>query len=314
MGFSTFNAEVNFVRIRKFLFGWGIAFCVAILLLAGCRSIPSADVQAFSTGVSAARSQTDTAFLAVTDLTTDSIIDYAASQATLKEANFLPVLDPEAIAVWDNVFSALEKYSQSLVLLTSPNLTSDYESAAVNLADQIKQTGSKLESKKLAGSAPAVPPSFAAAFTELGEILLRAKAQHDAIRIASQTDPKIQSILSVMADNIGATRNEGLRGTAHANWEQRKGTQQVAFLGTKEASARRAVTAQYASLLKQQGLQDLALGNLHRSLLALANAHHALANGRNADLASAVATVEQGVQNTEGLANRFSAGSKPTPN
>jgi len=232
------------VDFRKLLFGRGSVCCLAILLLAGCRSIPSADVQAFSTGVSAARSQTDTALLAVTDLTTDSIIDYAASQATLTEANFLPVLDPAAIAVWDNVFSALEKYSQSLVLLTSPNLTSDYESAAVNLADQIKQTGSKLESQKLAGSAPAVPPSFAAAFTELGEILLRAKAQHDAIRIASQTEPKIRSILSVMADTIGATRNEGLRGTVHANWDQRKAAQQVAFLDSKVSTARRAIAVQ----------------------------------------------------------------------
>ena len=117
-----------------------------------------------------------------------------------------------------------------------------------------------------------------------------------------------------MADTIGATRNEGLRGTVHANWDQRKAAQQVAFLDSKVSTARRAIAVQYAGFLRQQTLQDLALGDLRRSLLSLADAHRALASGRNTDLASAVAAVEQGMQNTLGLANRFASGSKPPAN
>ena len=175
---------------------------LAGLLLTGCASIPSADVQTFSTGVSTAKSQTDTAFQAVTDLTSESIIDYAAAQPTLKDADFLPVLDPQAIATWDNVFSGLAKYAQNLVLLTSPNLTKDYQDAVVNLATEVKQVGSDLKSQPLIADSPSSSPSLAAAFTELGSLLLRAKGQHDAKVILLQSDPTVRVIFTTMAETL----------------------------------------------------------------------------------------------------------------
>jgi hypothetical protein len=277
-----------------------------VVLMGGCASVPNADVQTFSNGVSAAKQQTDTAFQAVTDLTSDSIIDYAASQPTLNDASFEPVLDPQSIAVWDNVFTALEKYAQSLVLLTSPNVTTQYENAIVGLAGEVKQAGSDFQKQKLVSSAPAVPASFAAAFTELGDLLLQAKSQHDAKRIIVQADPTIRSILTTMADTIGtSTTTPGLRATVHANWEQRKGTEQVAFLNAKTPTDKRAIAVLFSNDMSQEAAQDLALSALQKSLLSLTDAHHALASNKNADLASAVASVEQAMQNTLNIANRF---------
>jgi hypothetical protein len=286
-----------------------LAAAVAIVI-SGCATMPSANVQAFSTGVTAAKSQTDAAFQAVTDLTSTSIIQYAAAQPTLTDANFAPVLDPQSIAVWDGAFTALEKYAQSLVLLTSANVTTQYEDAAVGLAGEIKQAGNDLKTQHLISSAPAVQPSFAAAFTELGDVVLEAKAEHDAIKIAKKADPTIRSVLTTMADVIGTAQNQGLRGTVHANWEQRKGNLQVAFLSAKPGSDREAVATQYASCMSQQAIQDVALVQLRQSLLALAGAHHALAQGQNANVAAAAATIQQAVQNTLNLINRYQPATK----
>ena len=278
---------------------------LASFLLAGCSSLPPANVESFSSGVAATRSQTSVALQAVTDLTSDAIIDYAAAQATLTDTNFLPVLPPASVATWDAAFAGLQKYSQNLVLLTSPNLSKDYEDAIVNLAAQTRQTSDELKSVKLISSEPTLSPSLAAAFTELSSILLRAKGQHDARVIMLQTDPSIRQILANMAGAIGATQNTGLRGTVHAHWEQNKANLKVAFLTAAKPEDRRKLAAQYSSFLASEVNQDLALESLGHSLSALADAHHALANGRNASLALAISAVEQEVQHTYDLSNRF---------
>jgi hypothetical protein len=279
--------------------------CLLALLLAGCSSLPPTNVESFSSGVSAARNQTTLAFQAVTDLTSQSIIDYAAAQATLTDSNFLPVLPPESVATWDAAFAGLQKYSQNLVLLISPNLTKGYEDAVANLAAQVKQTGDDLKSQKLISSEPSLSPSLAAAFTELSSLILRAKAQHDARVILTQSDPAIRQIFTTMAEAIGANGDTALRGTVHAHWEQNKGKLKVAFLSAAKPEERHSLAAQYSTLLASEITQDLALASLQRSFLALADAHHALAAGRGASLATAISAVEQEVQHTYDLSNRF---------
>src|ERR1035437_10127638 len=199
------------------------------VLLAGCSSIQPTGVANFSAGLTAAKGQTSLAFQAVTDLTSASIIDFAASQPTLTDNNFLPVLDPASLAVWDKVFTALQKYSQNLALLTSPDLTKGYEDGVVNLATEVKQVGADLMKQKMIPEVPSFSPSLAGAFKELGDLLLRAKAQHDAKAVLTQTDPTIKTIFTTMADAIGTSPMHNLRGTVHAHWEQRKATLKVSF-------------------------------------------------------------------------------------
>ena len=275
------------------------------VLWAGCRTIPPAGLANFSTGVSAAKGQTSVAFQAVTDLTSEAIIDYATSQPRLTDTNFLPVLDPASLAVWDNVFTALQKYAQNLTLLTSPDLTKAYEDGVVNLATKVKQVGSDLKTQKMISTVPSLSPSLSAAFTELGDLLLHAKAQHDALAVLSHTDPTIHTIFTTMADAIGTSQTRNLRGTVHAHWEQRKATLKVSFLEDQTPADRRTLAAQYASLMNGQITQDLALASLQRSFFALADAHHALAQASYPGAAAAISAVEQEVQNTQNLLNRF---------
>ncbi len=284
---------------------------LAAPLLFGCSSIPNASVQTFATGVTAAKSQTDLAFQAIVDVSSPSIIEYAAAQPKLSDANFLPVLDRQSVATWDEIFTALQKYSQNLVLLTSPNLTKDYEDAAVGLATEVKQAGDDLKNQKVISQSPPSSASFAAAFTELGDLLLKFKAQHDAKAVLLETDPKIKQVFAAMANAIGSSSTNNLRGTVRANWEQRKDQQKVAFLEAKPPD-RPAIATKYASMLNSENTQDLALQALSRSLLALAEAHHALANNQSANVSAAVSAVEQQLQNTLMLADRFQAATKNT--
>jgi hypothetical protein len=284
-----------------------VALSLLAVLLVGCKTIQPGGVADFAAGISAAKGQTSLAFQGVTDLTSESIIDFAATQPTLIDTNFLPVLDPESLAVWDQVFTALQRYAQNLAVLTSPDLAKDYEDGVVNLAAEVTQVGADLKSQKMISAVPSLSPSLAAAFTELGGLLIRAKGQHDAKAVLSDTDPAIKSIFTTMADAIGASQKHNLRGTVHANWEQRKARLKGGFLEATTPAERRAIAAKYASLLNGQTTQDLALGSLQRSFLALADAHHALAQGSRPGVMAAISAVELEVQNTQNLINRFNS-------
>jgi hypothetical protein len=194
-----------------------------------------------------------------------------------------------------------------LALLTSPDLPKDYEDGVVNLATEVKQVGDDLKRQKMISEVPSLAPSLSAAFTELGDLLLRAKAQHNAKAVLSNADPTIKTIFTTMADAIGTSQAHNLRGTVHAHWEQRKATMKGSFLEARTPAEHHAIAAKYASLLNGQTTQDLALASLQRSFLALADAHHALARGSNPGAIAAISAVEQEVQNTQNLVNRFNS-------
>ena len=78
-----------------------VSLSLLAVLLVGCKTIQPGGVANFAAGVSAAKGQTGLAFHGVTDLTSEAIINYAASQPTLIDDSFLPVLDPASLAVWD---------------------------------------------------------------------------------------------------------------------------------------------------------------------------------------------------------------------
>lgn len=280
---------------------------VFALWLLGCSSIPSDKLSAFSQGVTTAKTQANTAFTAVNALTNDAIIDYAATQQSLNDKNIFAVLDAPSMAKWDQVFSGLEKYSQSLILLTSKDVTQEYKSATVDLASQINETGANLQKEGLVSSAPQLSAGIATAFAELGNVLIKAKATSDAKQTIRQLDPIVRTIFNDMADAIGATTKDGIRGTVHGNWEDLKARQKNAFLQA-DAAKRHDIVAAYTDIKDKQTAQDLALASLQRSLRALADAHHALAQDSKFDVDAAVAIVKSEAADTQDLYNRMKTG------
>lgn len=291
-----------------------VSGCLVIIsLIVGCHTIHRENVEAFSTAVSGAHTQTILAFQGVTDLTSAAIIDYAAAQPTLGDADFFVVLDPESVAAWERVFSTLEKYSQHLALLTASDLTKEHRDAADGLARQIQETGKQLRSAHLIDQSPELSASIATGLTTIGDVLLKASAQAEGRRIVEQTDPLVGRVFADMADVIGASQASGLRGTTCQHWEQIKGRTKVDFVqavARHDDVGRRNLARQYAGQMSRQQAQDLMLASLRRSFLALADAHHALANGNEVAVSAAVAIAHDEVRDTRQIYDRFQAATK----
>jgi hypothetical protein len=281
------------------------------LALVGCASVRQDKLKTFSEGVTTTKTQADAAFVAVNALASDAVVDYAAKQKTLDDKYFFDVLDSVSIARWDATFSALEKYSQSLILLTGSDITKSYRDATGELASQITETGQKLKTEGLISSAPQVSAGLATLFAELGNVLLEAKANADAKGTIRRADPTVQRIFNQMADAIGATGKEGIRGVVYTHWELVKGSQKVDFLEANELSGKKAVASQFSDAKSRQQAQDLTLASLEKSLRALAEAHHALALDSKLEVAAAVAIVKQEAKNTKELSDKMQTATKP---
>ena len=270
-----------------------VIIAAAASTLIGCATIPSDKVTSFSSGVSTANTQVNTAFAAVNSLTADEVIDFAASQSKLVDENFYAVLDPTAIGKWNAAFDGLSKYAQSLTVLTSPDLTKDYKKATAALAAQIENTSNKINSAGLSSKAPDLALGIATACADLGNLILKEKAAKDARQIAGKTDPTVARIFHFMDDNV-----QTIRSTVRSNWERKKKHVDLEFR-TAAASKKRKLAVEYADLKNKQSQQDDALTSLQRSLRALADAHHAIAAGSQYGVQEAVAVVKDEAKDTK---------------
>jgi len=299
--------STQFMAQKRLFYAWlGLA-----LLTAGCQTIPQADVDSFGKGVTQAKQQTGLAFRSLNELARDSLIDHAAKQPTLNDRMFVAVIEPESVAHWERVFSGLESYAGHLIALTSPNLTKEYQEYAVKLAEEVKVTGEALKSANIIPNAPQVSAPLATSLVKIGDLLIRARAQSRAREVLRETDPEIQQLFASMADIIGSTRTNGLRGTAWSHWNQQKGALTPAFLEAQDTVQKRKVVEQFIELREKQLTHDAALASLERSLHALGNVHRAIAQGRNMDAASALALIMTELDDTKELHDEFKRALKP---
>jgi hypothetical protein len=266
----------------------------SLLFMLGCASVPPAQVATFGQGVDAAKLQLDTTFASVNQIATEDEIDRAITLPTLNEEDVGNVLKREDIAKWDQAFAEIDDYVANLTLLISPDRANDFSSATESLATSL----AKLDPQALPSS------GVATAFAELGRLLIEAKAETDALHAARTADPGIQAIFSAMAQAIGDTNQQGIRGTVWSHWILRMAVQRVAFLDAS-GDARRASVLVFIDLRDKRDAQDLQLGSLRQSLLDLAVAHAALARGANFELDAAIGRVQQELDATRALDEHF---------
>jgi hypothetical protein len=274
--------------------GMSALIVAALLFVAGCTTVPPAQVTAFAQGVDAVKLQLDTTFASINQFASQDEIDRAATQATLKEVDVAPVLERDDIAKWDTAFGSMDTYAANLNLLLSPDRANEFGTAAEGLGTAL----SKLDPKALPSA------GVAAGFVELGRLLIEAKAESDALKAARKADPGVQQVFSAMAEVIGETSDKGLRGTVQEHWINRMAVQRAAFAAAKP-DARRAIVVAFVALRDQRDTQDLQLGSLRQSLLDLAAAHAALARGSQADLATAIGRIQQELDATRALDEHF---------
>jgi hypothetical protein len=249
--------------------------------------------------------QSQEAFGAVNSMVADASLDFAAKQPTLTEASFAAGLDDESLQAWDQILGKLQNYAQHLQALTSPDLAKQLGDAAVNLSGDLKDFGQHLQQAGLVNKSPSISPGIATAFTELGELVIRFQAQAHAREALATADPDVARIFRSMADSVGTSQTNGIRGTVHAHWDEQLAAQKVAFLSASDPAAKRQLASDFRDLLQRRSAQDLVLLSLRSSLLQLADLHHALAQGETWTAQSAAAAIAAEIQETRDIDNRL---------
>ena len=276
-------------------------------LISGCKTMDTTGVANFATSVTAVKTQADDGLNSVAALTRNASVTYAASQPNLTEANFVVTPTGATISEWDNAFSSLETYAQNLSTLLSPDASKDFDVAATNLFVQFNQTAARLKANGI-NSQAGVSTLLATAFTQTGNAIISAKEQATAFKVASATDTNITIICNLLATEIGADATvPGIRRTLYeAVWAPRLASLTQPFLLATNFADKVEISQQYADLLAARDTQDQILAGLRRSILALSDAHHTLAQGKSASIQADLVVVENEIQNSRDLYNQFS--------
>jgi hypothetical protein len=290
------------VRIKNVFLA---TLAIGLAVTTGCKTMSPAGMEAFSTGATAAKTQSEEAFRAVNELIAEDQLEDAAAATNLTEELFSPVLSADNVAIWDQTLSKLESYGQHLQALTSPELTKSFEDQAQVLGADLQHLGQRLQDSGFVGKAPEISPGLATAVTELGRIILRVKAQHDARRTAVSANPEIGSALRVMADSLGETQLTGLRGTVRAHWLGRLGRKKLEFRRETDAEGKHRVAVDFVELMQRRDAQDAVLASLRRSLLGLADLHNALAQGQSLSAHQLAQSIEEEVKAARQTYARF---------
>jgi hypothetical protein len=291
--------------------------CLSLLALAvlitGCKTVDSSAASKFATSVTTVKTQADTALSAAAALTRDENITYVTTLPKLNEGEFAETPPADVIMEWNNALSAIEAYASKLATLTSPDAIKSFDTAATGLASQLTQTATRIGANTTQAFSAPTAAGLATAFTETANLILAAKAQATARKVAMATDPQIKSILTLLADEIGIDHaGPGqLRTTVYRAWNTERDNLNSPFLSAADPNAKKAVVQQYATILAGRDAEDAALADLRSSLLALADAHHALAEGDAASVQSTLALLTSELKRTQDLYSQFSADLKP---
>ena len=276
-----------------------------LLAAAGCTTVNPTSVTAFSTGVTAARAETSTAFETVVKQTRESAVDYAAAQPSLNEGLLVATPSPEAIAAWNRILDPLEHYAQHMSSLGTGGSSGDAQTAIGGLAKEFNATSADLKAKAGIGQAPQITAGPAAALATVAGALLDAHAEKEAAGIAKATDPAIRTMLTALADAIGPDAGSGLRGTVRGHWNQQLIDVTQDFLAAGTPASRRPVVLRYIDLLNQRDASDDMLASLRSTYLALADAHTAIAKGSDADLRGAIDLISTELKHARDLQAQF---------
>jgi hypothetical protein len=282
-----------------------LAFATSLLALAGCKTISSQGVEAFCAGVTAAKTQSGEAFRTVNELMAEDQLNDAAKATNLTEQLFTKILNPEDVGVWDKALANLESYARHLQALSSPEVSKSFEQEAENLGGELQTFGQNLQQTGLIGSPPQISAGVATAFAELGSLIIRLKAQHDAMRIASAANTNINTMLRLMSASLGETSSTGLRGTVRAHWLDRLGTLKEQFKKQADESAKRQLAGQFVDTMGRRDALDAVLVSLRRSLLSLADLHQSIAKGDRATAIWLAGTIADEIKATRDIYSQF---------
>jgi hypothetical protein len=267
------------------------------------RSVDRSSASKFAVTVTAVRIQCHSALTAISRQIRESSVSYAASQPTLKENDFIEFPSSDVINDWDNALSVIEAYANYLSGLSSPKTPKADQHMQQALGEAFLNAPNQLTPNGL-------PAQLSAELTQVGEIALKKSGRPLSSEIALETDPSIANIFHILAKEIGETKDQlGMRSAIkEVYFSANLSDLNVRFLSTSSPTDKTALAEDYAKLLQNRSLEDDLLLNLRRSLLALADAHNALAHGSSAGVQSSLQIVEDGIRrNDNTISQLFSA-------
>ncbi|MEG3086853.1 hypothetical protein [Sphingomonas sp. PB4P5] len=252
-----------------------LTLTLAGVLVAACgTTVASADLTGFGTAAALLGRQSDANFAEANRIARVAAVDrFVRSPAVgLTEAPFPPAVPAEVANAWRSALSNLERYGLLLGSLTD-------SSQGPRTTQAFKALGSELNSGTVGAD---IDPGVAAAFSSLAGVLVDLEAQKRARDILRRTDPEVRALLTAMAAAIGSTDAAGLRGTVAVNWTASTGGIQRAYAAAAEKNnegEKRTLAFDYLAALDRRQVQLASLASLRSSLLALADAHTAAADG-----------------------------------
>lgn len=241
---------------------------------AGCATVPRENLTGFATTTAAIRTSVDQNFAEANRLARSvAIEDFVRSGAIgLTERRFPAAVPTEVASAWRGSLADLQRYASSLATLSSGSRGGDAALAmrAVGVGLRDGRSGVNLD------------PGIAAAFSGLAGTLIDLKASSDALDIMRRTDHDVRRLLASMADAVGRSDGEGLRGTVVSNWTAVLSDTQknYAVAAAENAEGRqRTLVAEFLAGIEKRDAQLCSLADLRASLLELADAHAAASAG-----------------------------------
>lgn len=274
--------------------GRSITCLLFVLAISGCASTPSADLTGFGRAASTLQADVATTFAEANKLTRSVEVDrFVRSGAIgLSERRFPSAVPAEVAAKWRGALGDLARYGNLLATLTGR------ERSGVQ-TDAFRELGVQLNSGPTAAD---LDPGISAGFAALAGALVDLRAHASARDILRDTDPKIRVLLTAMADAVGRSDGDGLRGTVASNWTTALASHQRAYAeaATAKADARqRQIVADYLVGIDKRDGQLAALAGLRASLLGLADAHAAAASGSRRPFDEVLKDVNDRMKRTE---------------
>jgi hypothetical protein len=271
---------------------------VATLLVA-CARVPHEQVPAFRNGVATAKRQVQESFVEVNSAVREAQLDGAPLLPALSEDRFpAPLLDDD-VARWSKALSLIEAYAAALQQLLAPEQRAVVEQSLKQIGEQIQRQSSD------------VPAGVAAAFQRFGGAMTQIYAEQEALSTVRRFDPHAQEIFRSLAMVIGGDAQSGIRATVSHAWSTRLTYVESEFLDRAQSSAanarkrKREVAARYVAMMELRAKHDASLVALQESLLALADAHAAIAAGDEPSAEALLAIVRDEYQGFQQAQQHF---------
>jgi hypothetical protein len=261
-----------------------IAVLAIAILASGCASSRLGKQPAsFATAASLVVQNTTDAYTSAIDLHAQEQAYAGALKVEAGDswdyASLVPLLTPEELKARTQVLDALKTYAQSLSAITGSTPSPTLVAAAKSTGASLKTISSAIQSEQGDKNATGVSATTAnivsTATLALGEYLAANKVNADLPAITAQMDPQIQTLCTLLTNDIDTIRKQ----TKKDSEDLRR--QQWTFITVNRAKLSpielRAEVEKLPAILKNEQTSDAALANLLTAIQRLATAHHALA-------------------------------------